>query len=77
MSKTFKHKVHHIYYDKDGNLNIKLPLKLRWSYINKIRRHNLDYDLDRAELARKRNKANLKEMKRQIKQLNGNGKLKN
>lgn len=40
MGKTLKQKIHHILYDKDGNLNLKIPLKLRWSYINKIRRHN-------------------------------------
>lgn len=49
MSKTFKQKVRHIFYDKDGNLNLRVPFKLRWSYINKIRRHNFDRDLDRAE----------------------------
>lgn len=48
MSKTFKQKVRHIFYDKDGNLNLRVPIKLRWSYINKIRRHNFDYDEDRA-----------------------------
>ena len=51
MSKTLKQKVRHIFYDKDGNLNLRVPFKLRWSYINKIRRHNFDRDLDRAELA--------------------------
>lgn len=53
MSKTLKQKVRHIFYDKDGNLNLRVPFKLRWSYINKIRRHNFDRDLDRAELAGK------------------------
>mgnify|MGYP001109262298 CR=1 FL=1 len=66
MSKTLKQKVRHILYDKDGNLNLRVPFKLRWSYINKIRRHNLDRDLDRTELAGKRDKSSKADMKRQI-----------
>lgn len=69
MSKTFKQKVRHIFYDEDGNLNLRVPFKLRWSYINKIRRHNFERDLDRAELADKREKASNADMKRQIKEL--------
>lgn len=69
MSKTFKQKVRHILYDEDGNLNLRVPFKLRWSYINKIRRHNFERDLDRAELADKREKASNADMKRQIKEL--------
>ena len=56
MSKTLKQKVHHILYDEDGNLNLRVPFKLRWSYINKICRNNFDRDIDRAELADKREK---------------------
>lgn len=69
MSKTFKQKVRHIFYDEDDQPNIQIPLKLRWSYINKIRRHNFDYALDRAELAGKREKASKADMKRQINEL--------
>lgn len=69
MSKTFKHKVRHILYDEDGNLNLRVPFKLRWNYINKIRRHNLERGLDRAELAGKREKAGKVDMKRQINEL--------
>ncbi len=29
MSKTFKQKVRHIFYDKDGKLNLRVPFKLR------------------------------------------------
>ena len=65
MSKTLKQKVRHIFYDKDGNLNLRVPFKLRWSYINKIRRH----DLDRAELAGKREKASKADMERQINEI--------
>lgn len=69
MSKTFKQKVRHIFYDKDGNLNLRIPFKLRWSYINKIRRHNLERGLDRAALAGKREKASKTDMNRQINEL--------
>lgn len=69
MSKTLKQKVRHIFYDKDGNLNLRVPFKLRWSYINKIRRHNLERDLDRAELAGKREKAGKADMERQINEI--------
>lgn len=69
MGKTFKHKVRHIFYDKDGNLNLRVPFKLRWSYINKIRRHNLERDIDRAELVSKRDKASKADMKRQINEI--------
>lgn len=69
MSKTFKHKVRHIFYDKAGNINLRVPFKLRWSYINKIRRHNLERDLDRAELADKQEKASKADMKRQLKDI--------
>lgn len=69
MSKTLKQKVHHILYDEEGNLNLRVSFKLRWSYINKIRRHNLERDLDRAELAGKREKAGKADMKRQINEL--------
>ena len=69
MSKTVKQKVYHILYDEDGNLNLRVPFKLSWSYINKIRRHNLERDLDRAELAGKREKAGKADMKRQINEI--------
>lgn len=69
MNKTFKQKVRHIFSDKDGNLNLRIPFKLRWSYINKIRRHNFDRNLDRAELADKREKASNADMKRQIEEI--------
>lgn len=69
MSKTLKQKVRHIFYDKDDNLNLRVPFKLRWSYINKIRRHNFDRDLDRAELAGKREKASKADMERQINEI--------
>ncbi len=66
MSKTMKQKVRHIFYGKDGNFNLRIPFKLRWSYINQLRRHNYDRDIDRAELAERRDKANKTDMKRQI-----------
>lgn len=69
MSKTFKQKVRHIFYNKDGKLNLRIPFKLRWSYINHIRRHNYDRDEDRALLAERRDKLNKADMKRQIKEL--------
>lgn len=69
MSKTFKQKVWHIIFDKDGRLNLKGPRKLRWSYINQIRRHNFDRDIDRAELANRRDMAHLKDMRQQIKDI--------
>ena len=69
MSKTFKQKVRHIFYDKDGNLNLRVPIKLRWSYINKIRRHNFDYDKDRAQLVDTKDRASKADMKNQIKEL--------
>lgn len=69
MGNTLKHKVRHIFYDKDGKLNLRVPFKLRWSYINKIRRHNLERDLDRAELAGKREKAGKADIKRQINEI--------
>lgn len=69
MSKTFKHKVRHIFYDKDGKLNLRVPFKLRWSYINKIYRHNYDRAEDRAELADKREKASKADMKCQINEI--------
>lgn len=69
MSKTLKQKIRHIFYTEDGKINLKVPLKLRWSYINKLRRHNFDYDLDRAELVEKRNKANKSDMKQQLENL--------
>lgn len=63
MSKTFKHKVRHIFYDKDGKVNLRVPFKLRWSYINKIWRH----DYDRA--VNMREKASKADMKHQLKEL--------
>lgn len=69
MSKTFKHKVRHIFYDKDGNLNLRVPIKLRWSYINKIRRHNFDYDEDRAQWVDTKDRTSKADMKNQIKEL--------
>ena len=63
MGKTLKQKVYHILFNKDGKMNLKVPRKLRWSYFNKLRRHNFDRDLERAELADKRDKASLKEMR--------------
>lgn len=69
MSKTFKQKVRHIFYDKDGKLNLRVPFKLRWSYINHIRRHNYDRDEDRAFLTKCKDKISKEEMRRQIKEL--------
>lgn len=69
MGKTLKQKIRHILYDEDGNLNLKIPLRLRWSYINKIRRHNYDRDLDRAELADRREKVSNADMNNQINEL--------
>lgn len=69
MSKTLKHKVRHIFYGKDGKLNLRVSFKLRWSYINKIRRNNFDRDIDRAELADKREKVSKADMKRQINEI--------
>lgn len=69
MSKTFKQKVRHIFYDKDGNLNLRVPIKLRWSYINKIRRHNFDYDEDRAQWVDTKDRTSKADMKNQIKEL--------
>lgn len=69
MSKTLKQKIRHILYDEDGKLNLKVPLKLRWSYINKIRRHNYDRDLDRAGLADRREQARNADMNNQINEL--------
>ena len=69
MSRTFKHKVCHIFYNKHGKINLRVPSKLRWSYINKVRRHNYDRDIDRAKLTKYRDKANIIDMERQIKEL--------
>lgn len=69
MSKTFKHKIRHIFYDKDGKVNLHVPFKLRWSYINKIWRHNYDRAEDRIELANMRDKASKADMKHQLKEL--------
>lgn len=69
MSKTFKQKVRHIFYDKDGNLNLRVPIKLRWSYINKIRRHNFDYVEDRAQWVDTKDRTSKADMKNQIKEL--------
>lgn len=69
MSKTFKQKVRHIFYDKDGNLNLRVPIKLRWSYINKIRRHNFDYDEDRTQWVDAKDRASKADMRSQIKEL--------
>lgn len=69
MSKTFKQKVRHIFYDKDGNLNLRVPIKLRWSYINKIRRHNFDYAEDRAQWVDTKDRTSKADMKNQIKKL--------
>lgn len=66
MSKTLKHKIHHIFRDENGKINLRLPLKLRWSYINRIRRHNFDCDLERAKRADKRDRENEIEMGQQI-----------
>lgn len=69
MSKTFKQKVRHIFYDKDGKVNLHVPFKLRWSYINKIWRHNYDRAEDHIELANMREKASKADMKHQLKEL--------
>lgn len=69
MSNTFKQKIRHIFYNKDGELNLRIPLKLRWSYINKIRRHNYDRDEDRKLLSKCRDKISKTDMKHQIKAL--------
>ncbi len=66
MGKTLKQKVYHILFNKDGKMNLKVPRKLRWGYFNKLRRHDFDRDLERAELVDKRDKASLKEMRQQI-----------
>lgn len=69
MSKTLKHKVRHIFYGKDGKLNLRVPFKLRWSYINKICRHNLDWGEDRVLLTKRLDKISKADLKRQIKEL--------
>lgn len=69
MSKTLKQKVRHIFYNKDGKLNLCIPFKIRWSHINHIRRRNYDRDEDRALLAKRRDKISKADMKRQIKEL--------
>ncbi len=69
MSNTFKHKVRHIFYDENGKINLKVPFKLRWSYIRKVWRHNFDYDIDRALLVNRKDKINKADMKHQIKDL--------
>lgn len=69
MSRTLKHKVRHIFYGQDGRPNLNVPFKLRCSYINKVWRHNLERDIDRAELANKRDKASKADMNRQINEL--------
>lgn len=69
MSRTFKQKVHHILYNKDGKPNLRIPLKQRWSYINKVRRNNYDRDEDRRLLLKHRDKISRTDMKQQIKEL--------
>lgn len=69
MSKTYKHKTFHIYDLVEKGLR-KLPLKLKWSHINKVNRHNLDWDIDRKELSLKREKIIEKDFKNQIKEFN-------
>lgn len=66
MSKTFKHKLRHIIYRND-EINLRVPLKLRWSYINKIRRRILDYAIDRHEWVSKKDKESKIDMKNQFK----------
>lgn len=65
MSKTYKHKTRHIFHLMEQGLR-KLPPKLKWSYINKINRHNLDWDIEREELTSKKDKANKKNFLNQI-----------
>lgn len=77
MSNTFKHKIRHIFYDKNGTINLKISPQLRYRYINMIRRHNLDYDLDRAELTERRGKVTKNEMNRQVANYYGYKNLKN
>lgn len=68
MSKTYKHKTRHIFHLEEQGL-IKLPSKLKWSYLNKINRHNLDYDIERAKLSSKRDNESKIEMRNQIDEL--------
>lgn len=68
MSKTYKHKTYHIFHLVEEGLR-KLPLKLKWSYVNKINRHNLDWAIDRKELSTKRDKISKKDMKEQLSEL--------
>lgn len=69
MSKTLKQKVRHIFYNKDGKLNLRIPFKLRWSYINHIRRRNREYGEFRAIRSNLRDKIGKADMKSQIKEL--------
>ncbi len=69
MSKTLKQKVDHIFYKKDGTPNLRVPFKLRWSFINRLRRQNFDRAEERALLSLRRDKMSKADMKRQIKEL--------
>lgn len=69
MSKTHKHKTRHIFHLVEQGLR-KLPSKLKWSYINKINRHNLDWDIEREEKSTKKDKINKKNFLNQIKNEN-------
>lgn len=68
MSKTYKHKIPHVFHLEKQGL-IKLPLKLKWSYLNKINRHNFDHDIERAELSSKRDNESKIDMINQIDEL--------
>ncbi len=67
MGNTFKHKVRHIFYNNDGKPNLRVPFKVRWSYLNHIRRHNCDRGEDRALLAKHRDQIIKSDMTQQIK----------
>lgn len=67
MSKDYKAKARHFYPDFRGSKR-RFSHKIKWSVINKIRRHNYDWDLDRAEWAALKDKSSLRDMKQQIKE---------
>ena len=69
MSDTFLHKVYHIFFTKNGEVNLNIPIKLRWKWLNKCNRHNYEKDIDRASLASQRDKESRRDMQQQIKDL--------
>lgn len=66
MSNTHKHKVPHLFWTEDGNLNLNIPRKLRWSCINRWRRHNYDRDEERASRSRQKRAESERDMRQQI-----------